>query len=150
MRRRRREGGFTMIELLITITVVVIGFGGVLALHLAIIGGNAASARDAEAVAIAARTIEQLRSESVSGMVQDLTGSASTALPVVGAAMPTVVGRSGMTYARKATVEELTAASPDLIRIHVDVSWTDDGAAANAGHDHGVSLELVRTRQEGL
>ena len=147
---RHPQGGFTMLELLITITVVVIGFAGLLALHVAVVGGNAASARDAEAVAIAERTIEQLRSESVSGMVQDLTGSASTALPLVGVAMPTEVGRNGLTYARKATVEELTAASPDLIRIHVDVSWTEDGAAPGTGRDHAISLELVRTRQEGL
>lgn len=146
----RKQAGFTLIEMMITMSVIVIGFAGLLALHLSIVGGNAASARSAEAVAIAERTLEQLRSETISGMTQDLTGSAATALPLVGVAMPTATGRNGMTYARKATVEELTAASPDLIRIHVDVSWTDDGAAPNAGHDHSVSLELVRTRQEGL
>jgi prepilin-type N-terminal cleavage/methylation domain-containing protein len=152
-RARTQQGGFTLLELLITAAVTVIGFAGLLGLHLAAVGGNGLSGRAGEAVAVCERTMEQLRSETVAGIAQVLTGSASASLPIVNVAMPTVVGRNGMTYRRFATVTELDAVSPDLIQIHVAVDWTDDGAVQasdNGIHDHEVTLELIRTRQEGL
>jgi prepilin-type N-terminal cleavage/methylation domain-containing protein len=152
-RSPREQGGFTLLELLVTATITLIGFAGLLGLHLSAIGGNALSGRAAEAVSISERTMEQLRSDSVSGMVQELTGSTATALPLVNVTMSTVTGRNGMTYRRTASVTELTGTSPDLILIHVDVAWTDDGAIVgsdNGVHDHNIALELVRTRQEGL
>lgn len=151
--RNAQQGGFTLLELLVTATVTVIGFAGLLGLHLAAVSGNSLSGRAGEAVAICERTIEQLRSESVGGMVQDLTGSASTAMPLTNVAMSTVSGRNGMTYRRFVTVRQLDAVSPDLIQIHVAVDWTDDNAVQgsdNGVHDHEVTLELIRTRQEGL
>ena len=152
-RRNPQQGGFTLLELLITTTITVIGFAGLLGLHLATVGGNAQSSRAAEAVAICERTMEQLRSDTVAGAVQDLTGSATTPLPLTNISMSTVAGRNGMTYRRLASVTELDAVSPDLIKIHVEVDWTDDGAVTasdNGVHDHQVQLELIRTRQEGL
>ena len=151
--RTRGESGFTLLELLITTTITVIGFAGLLGLHLATVGGNAQSSRAAEAVAVCERTMEQLRGDSIAGMVQDLTGSPTTALPLNGISMSTVAGRNGMTYRRLVTVTELDTVSPDLIKVHVEIDWTDDGAVTNSDngvHDHQVSLELIRTRQEGL
>ena len=151
--QRRQQGGFTLLELLITATITVIGFAGLLGLHLAAIGGNGLSGRAGEAVTLASRTMEQLRSDSVGGMIQDLTGSSSTALPLVNVSMSTLQGRNGMTYRRLVSVQELTAVSSDLIQIHVAIQWTDDGAvtASDSGiHDHEVTLEMIRTRQEGL
>ena len=155
MKRRAhaQQGGFTLLELLITTTITVIGFAGLLGLHLATVGGNAQSSRAAEAVAVCERTMEQLRGDSIAGMVQDLTGSPATALPLTNVSMSTVAGRNGMTYRRLVTVTELDAVSPDLIKVHVEVDWTDDGAITNSDngvHDHQVTLELIRTRQEGL
>ena len=152
-RMRSQQGGFTLLELLITAAVTVIGFAGLLGLHLAAIGGNSLSGRAGEAVALCERTMEQLRSETIPGIAQVLTGSASASLPITNVAMPTVVGRNGMTYRRNVTVVELDSVSPDLIQIHVAVDWTDDGAVTasdNGVHDHEVTLELIRTRQEGL
>jgi prepilin-type N-terminal cleavage/methylation domain-containing protein len=152
-RRNPEQGGFTLLELLITATITVIGFAGLLGLHLSAIGGNALSGRAAEAVSISERTMEQLRGETVSGMIQDLTGSAATGLPLTSVSMSTLTGRNGMTYTRQVSVSELTATSPDLIWIKVVVGWTDDGAvpASDLGiHDHQISLEMIRTRQEGL
>lgn len=151
--RRSRQGGFTMLELLVTTAVTLLGFAALLGLHLAAVNGNGLSGRAGEAVAICERTIEQLRSESVGGMIQDLTGSASTALPLTNVTMSTVTGRNGMTYRRVVSVNQLDAVSPDLIRIHVAVDWTDDNAVQGSEggvHDHEVTLELIRTRQEGL
>ena len=151
--RRHQQGGFTLLELLVTATITIIGFAGLLGLHLSAISGNAMSGRAAEAVSISQRTMEQLRSDSVSGMVQELTGSTATPLPLTNVSMSTLTGRNGMTYRRTVSVNELTSVSPDLILIHVDVAWTDDGAVVgsdNGVHDHSIALELVRTRQEGL
>jgi type II secretory pathway pseudopilin PulG len=150
---RRQQGGFTLLELLITATITIVGFAGLLGLHLAASNGNGISSRAAEAVAVCARTMEQLRSESVAGMALDLTGSSATTFPINNVSMSTAVGRNGMTYRRVASVQELTAVSSDLIKIRVSVMWTDDGAVqgSDAGiHDHEVDLELIRTRQEGL
>lgn len=149
--RSRGQGGFTLIEMLITLVVTLIGFSALLGLHTATVGGNGLAGRSAEAVARCTETMESLRSMSVTGMVQELTGNATTALPV-DTTMSTVVGRNNVTYARRVIVEELTAVSPYLVRIRVEVSWTDDdaAAAANGVNKHVVALELVRTRQEGL
>jgi type II secretory pathway pseudopilin PulG len=152
-RKRSEQGGFTLLELLVTATITIIGFAGLLGLHLSAVGGNALSGRAAEAVAISQRTMEQLRGDTVSGMVQELTGSTATPLPLVNVSMSTLTGRNGMTYRRLVSVNELTGVSPDLILVHVAVDWTDDGAVLgsdNGIHDHEIALELVRTRQEGL
>jgi len=141
-----------MMELLVTAAVTVIGFAALLGLHLATMSGNAQSSRSAEAVAVCQDTMEHLRSLTISGMTQELTGSAGTTLPI-DVTLSTTTGRAGATFARRAIVEELTATSVDLVRIRVEVSWTDDGAVPGSDqgvHDHVVSLELVRTRQEAL
>jgi hypothetical protein len=137
--------------MLITLAVTLIGFAALLGLHTAVVGGNGLAGRSAEAVARCTETMESLRSMSVTGMVQDLTGTAATTLPV-DVTLNTVTGRNNVTYTRRVIVQELTTASPNLVRIRVEVGWTDDdaAAAANGSNQHIVALELVRTRQEGL
>jgi hypothetical protein len=61
--------------------------------------------------------------------------------------MSTMAGRSGMTYRRTA---KLTAVTPTLWRIRVEVGWTEDGAAAGGSLDHLFATEVMRTTVEAL
>jgi prepilin-type N-terminal cleavage/methylation domain-containing protein len=151
-RRRIDQAGFTLMELLITMAVTIIGLMGLLSLHLTTSRGVDVAGRSGEAVSIAQQTVEDLRSRAYKDMVESLTGNRNSSLPL-DITLSTVAGRRGMTYARRAVVQEMTIFSPDLIRIRVEISWTDDGAVAgtnNGAYDHVVALELIRTRQETL
>jgi len=150
--RQRVQGGFTLMELLITMAVTIIGLMGLMSLHITTSRGNDVAGRSGEAVSVAQQTIEDLRSRAYKDMIDVLTGSRTTALPL-DITMNTAVGRRGMTYRRRAVVQEMTLFSPDLVRIRVEVGWTDDNAVQGSEggvHDHVVALEIIRTRQESL
>jgi len=141
-----------LLELLITLSVTTIGLIGLLALHLSIARGNDGASRSAEAEQIGAGTLEGLRAQRISDMMQTLTGN-STAVPPVIAPVITAQGRGGMTYRVTRTVTALTAASPSLWRIRVETAWTEDGGAAGANGgqlDHMIPLEVIRTVEEAL
>ncbi len=150
-RRRGRRGqrGFTLLELLVTMAVTVIGLLGLMAMYVATAKGNEATARSSAAVAIAQDTLEELRSTSMQALV---TQFGQSDLPI-DADLDTVAGRDGTTYNRHVTVDEVTAVSRDLVKIRVEVNWTDDNATAGAddgAYDHRVGLEIIRSTVEGL
>jgi prepilin-type N-terminal cleavage/methylation domain-containing protein len=146
-RRRSGQAGFTLLELLVTMAVTVIGLLGLMAMHVATVKGNEATARASAAVSVAQDTLEELRSTSMTGLV---TRFAVTDLPI-DANLNTVVGRDGTTYSRRVRIDELTGVSRDLVKLRVEVTWTEDGQAANGdADDHKVGLEVVRTTLEGL
>src|SRR5689334_19607375 len=101
MRRRvatnRSERGFTLLELLITLSVTTIGLIGLLSLHLSVARGNDGASRSAEAQQIGAGILEGLRAQSATGMMATLTGS-STSVPPATAPVITATGRAGMTF----------------------------------------------------
>jgi prepilin-type N-terminal cleavage/methylation domain-containing protein len=143
--------GFTLLELLITLSVTTIGLIGLLALHLSIARGNDGASRSAEAQQIGTTELEALRAQTPSVMMQTLTGSA-TSVPPVTAAIKTMTGRGGTTYRITRSVVS-PATAPSLWRIRVETAWTDDGAVAgtNGGQlDHMLPLEVVRTLEEAL
>jgi prepilin-type N-terminal cleavage/methylation domain-containing protein len=144
--------GFTLLELLITLSVTTIGLIGLLSLHLSIARGNDGASRAAEAEQITATTLESLHGMRLDKMMQTLTGNPN-AVPPVFAAPFTVQGRGGMTYTVSRSVITLASASNSLMRIRVDTTWTEDGAAAGANGgqlDHRIALEVIRTVQEAL
>ena len=148
-RPRRGQRGFTLLEMLITMAITTIGLTGLLSLHVVTSKSNELSSRSAEAVAVAQRTLEEYRNRQVLTL---LTEFGATDLPL-DEVLDTVAGRAGTTFNRRLTVSELTAVSNSLIKIRVEVTWTDDGAAAGAQGgtlDRRVSLEIIRTTEEGL
>jgi prepilin-type N-terminal cleavage/methylation domain-containing protein len=150
--RARRQRGFTLLELLITLSVTTIGLVGLLSLHLSIARGNDGASRAAEAQQIAVTEIESLRAMSLTDMMTSLTGSSALLLPTPDR-VRTIAGRSGMTFTVTTKVIALPGLSASLIRIRTVVSWTEDGAAAGANGgqlDHSIPLEVVRTLQEAL
>jgi prepilin-type N-terminal cleavage/methylation domain-containing protein len=150
-RRRRRapgQGGFTLLELLITMAVTVIGLLGLMAMYVATAKGNEATARSSAAVTVAQETLEELRSLSMEQLVATF---GQNDLPIDGN-LDTVAGRDGTTYSRHVTVDELSAVSRDLVKLRVEVSWTEDNAAGPGSepYAHKVGLEIVRSTIEGL
>jgi prepilin-type N-terminal cleavage/methylation domain-containing protein len=153
----RRARGFTLLELLITLSVTTIGLVGLLSLHLSIARGNDGASRSAEAQQIGVGEIESLRAQSIGKMMETLTGSTALLLPMATPHVRTVLGRGKMTFTVTTTVSALPGLLPgpsgSLLRIRTVVSWTEDGAGsgANGGQlDHAIPLEVVRTLQEAL
>jgi len=149
LRRLRRQAGFTLLELLVTMAVTVIGLLGLMAMHVATVKGNEATARSSAAVAVAQDTLEAHRSMSYKALIDAYS---VTDLPV-DAALDTVVGRDGTTYTRRLLITEVPGLSRDVVKLRVEVGWTEDHAAAgsNGGiNDHKVGLEIVRSVAEGL
>jgi prepilin-type N-terminal cleavage/methylation domain-containing protein len=152
--RDKRGGprGFTLLELLITLSVTTIGLIGLLSLHLSVARGNDGASRSAEAQQIGAMVLEGLRSQSATAMMSALTGSSTTQPPVT-APVITFAGRANMTFTVQRSVTALTGASSNLWKIRVVTSWTEDGGTlgANAGQlDHTLALEVIRTVEEAL
>ena len=147
----KRERGFTLLELLITLSVTTIGLIGLLSLHLSIARGNDGASRSAEAQQIGAAQIEALRALRSKDMMNALVGNPLAVPPVVAPAI-TMAGRAGMTY-RIVRKVDTVGSTGSLWRIRVETSWTDDGAAAGANGgqlDHTLPLEVVRTMEEAL
>ena len=150
---RKHQRGFTLLELLVTLGITVVGLTGLMSLHVAVIRANDSTAKNGEAVAIAQETLETLRADTLT----DLLARFSTTTLPVNSSLNTVAGRGGITFRRQVQITELTAASTDLIKIRVVVQWSDDntnGSGSGSGsasvYDHQVSLELIRTVQEAL
>jgi prepilin-type N-terminal cleavage/methylation domain-containing protein len=143
--------GFTLLELLITLSVTTIGLIGLLSLHLSIARGNDGASRSAEAQQIGVTELETLRALKSDPLMLALGFPSGTAPPVT-AAVKTMAGRAGMTYRVTRSVAAL-AGTTSLWRIRVETAWTDDGAVAgtNGGQlDHMLPLEVVRTLEEAL
>ena len=145
---RFRQRGFTLLELLITLSVTTIGLVGLLSLHLSVTRGNDGASRSAEAQQIGAATLESLRAMRIDVMFK-VTGTPVPPLPTA-PYVTTATGRGGVPYTVTTTVVALTAASTSLIRIRVVTSWTEDGGTAGGQLDHALALEVVRTREEAL
>ena len=144
--RRTGERGFTLVELLVTLAITTVGLIGLLSLHLSLARGNDGASRGADATTIGTRTIEQLRGARLPDMLTVL-GLPPAAVPPQTVTMSTMAGRSGMTYRRTA---KLTAVTPTLWRIRVEIGWTEDGAAAGGSLDHLFATEVMRTTVEAL
>ena len=158
---RRGEGGFTLLELLMTLGVTTIGLIGLLSLHLSLVRGNDGASRAAEATQIGHTVLESLRAARTTGdMVKMITGSELSPLPIDAqwcrrnnnVTEATAVGRNELTYRCRVVIVQLPA-SPSLWRIRVEIGWTDDGAVQGTQGgvlDHLIAVEVIRTVEERI
>jgi prepilin-type N-terminal cleavage/methylation domain-containing protein len=140
--RRDRQRGFTMVELLVTMTITIIALMGALAIHTSMTGGLSSSAQMMEATTVGAQVMEELRSKRTLDLAEELTGSRTTPAPFSRDAYRSIAGRNGLTYTIDVSVAAITAA---LWKIRIEVSWTSD-----KGESHRTALELVRAAAEAL
>ncbi len=148
-RRARPDGqqGFTMIEVLITLAVTLIGLAGLMTLHHVVSDGTGSAARMAEASNIAETALEEVRQLAFT-RIESQFGA-----PPIDVELEQAAGKGERVYGRRLLVEPLDAVSADLFRVRVEVTWSDDGAEAGSddgAHDHTFVLETFRTRQEAM
>src|SRR5215813_12074591 len=113
--RRQSQRGFTLLELLITLSVTTIGLIGLLALHLSIARGNDGASRAAEAEQITTAALESLRAQSVGNMKTEIDNKPTT----------TVTGRNSLPYKVARSYTVLDTVSTSLIRVRVQTTWTE-------------------------
>ena len=131
----RREGGFTMIEIMVAMALLVIGLMGVLALHAATVKGNRASRQLERARVLAVQLMEDLRNNTVDSLGELGDHPYDSVTPVEGA-----------TYTRSYTLTAVTGA-PDLVLVTTRVSFPldEDGTQTSEA-----KLQMIRTKQESL
>jgi len=155
VRGTRGQRGFTLLELLITLSVTTIGLVGLLALHQSVVRGNDGASRSAEAQQIGMSEIEALRAMRLDGpfgMMKALTGSTDFILPTPSQTR-VVPGRGGVPYTVTTTVVAIPGASASLMRIRVVTSWAESGGTLGQSGgqlDHSLALEIIRTKEEAL
>jgi len=149
---RARERGFTLLELLITLSVTTIGLVGLLSLHVSVARGNDGASRAAEAQQLCASELEALRAMKLSELAATLNGGNPT-LVLPSTRVQTLTGRNLLPFTVTSSVAGLPSASSSLIRIRVVAQWAEDGATfgSNGGaYDHQIALEVIRTLEEAL
>ncbi len=154
LRRDRRQSGFSLIEILVALTVTILGLTGLMSLYTTTVQGNSRATRTVLASTVAQRTMEELRSLPMQTppvptyegpTLEGLVGG----IPASDVALADVT-QGNMLYKRKVSVTEPLA---DLLLVRVEVSWTDEGAAdttTDSRLKHRIVLESIRTRQDLL
>jgi type IV pilus modification protein PilV len=135
LRRRRGEGGFTMIEIMVSLGLLVIGLMGILALHMATVKGNRASRQLERARVLAVQLMEDLRNNTVASLGDVGDHPYDTVTPV-----------EGTTYTRSYSVGTVTGAA-DLVLITTRVTFPLDEGGSETSE---AKLQMIRTRQESL
>jgi prepilin-type N-terminal cleavage/methylation domain-containing protein len=153
LRRDRRQSGFSLIEILVAMTVTIMGLAGLMSLYTTTAQGNSRAARTVMASTVGQQTMEELRSLPVEPPVATYEGPTLDGLvggiPASNVALADVA-QGNMIYKRKVSVDQPLV---DLLRVRVEVSWTDEGAAdttTDTRLKHSIVLESIRTRQDLL
>lgn len=155
---QRSEAGFSLVEILVALTITVVGLMGLMSLHASMIRGNREAARLAEATNFAQETLEKLRAIPVVDNDLSVPGPAETLetrfnpLPIDNVLVGTEVGQAGVTYAMRLSV---TPISGTLVRMRVRVTWVDSGDDPSSATDppenrHEVAVEIIRSTLEAL
>lgn len=160
-RRERGQRGFSLIEILVAMTVTIICLAGLMSVYTTTVQGNSRAGRTVVASAVAQQTMEELRSLPVQPPVANYQGP--TLLTLVGGTLPAadvplvnITVQDGTIFKRTVTVKQLVLPSQplsNLLHIQLVVEWTDEGAAITTTDrrlKHRIVLESVRTRQDLL
>lgn len=143
-----------MVELLVVMGVSLFGLAGLMSVYTSASRANSGVGYSTEAIDVAERTMEEFRSMSITNIELVPTYGAITTAGwgPVDHHQDQLQARNGVIFKREVSAIE-TAASPGLVRIQVDVSWSDTGDdpdTSPASTLHTVSLEMIRTRAENL
>jgi prepilin-type N-terminal cleavage/methylation domain-containing protein len=131
--RRRGEGGFTLIEIMVSLVLLVVGLLGIMALQATTVRANRLS-----------RELERARVYAMS-MMEDLRGKDLMALSSP-TTLDDIVTEDGVTYSRVYTIGSVSG-STNLRLITVTVTYAENG---NSADTHSASMQMVRTTLEKL
>jgi prepilin-type N-terminal cleavage/methylation domain-containing protein len=140
---RGDQRGFTIVELLVSLVISVVGFVGLIGMQRAMSSANQNGARQVEAIAFVQQAVEGLRQVSIAEMEARFG-----ALPIT-TTLPVAIGRNGHNYSRQLEVMAIES-SARLLKVRVVVNWNDDGTLAAGPYEHSMVLEVLRTREESL
>ena len=137
------QRGFTAIEVLIGLTIALIVLAGVMSLYVSTVRGNSTAYQQAEATSLSRGVLEDLRALTVDEIVTEYG-----ALPIAREPLPVTTER-GVDYTPYLTVEEV-ATDTALVRVRVEVEWTELGAEPGTGRDHALRTEVIRNKVDLL
>ncbi len=130
MRGRRSESGFTMIEIMVSLVVLVLGLLGIMALQATTVRGNRMSRELERARVYATAIMEDLRQKD---------GATLT-----GGTLEDVTTDDGVTYQRSYSVSGVAG---NLRLITVQVTFHENGEESET---HTATLQMIRTTLEKM
>ncbi len=116
MKRLSNQKGFTLLELLIALTILTIGLLGLAGLHIAAIQGNVSGFKISTAAAVAQERIEELKALDASAAALTAGAHAADGNQVV----------QGITYNRSYTIQDNTPVT-GTSTITLTVTWVEPG-----------------------
>ena len=116
MKRLSNQKGFTLLELLIALTILTIGLLGLAGLHIAAIQGNVSGFKISTAAAVAQERIEELKALDASATALSAGAHADDGNQVV----------QGITYNRSYTIQDNTPVT-GTSTITLTVTWVEPG-----------------------
>ncbi len=142
-RRRRARGGFTLIELMISMALSTVGLLGLLALQMIAIRGNMMSRNFAEAIGIAQQRLEIAAHTQYASLSTLVEGPQPTCLTApgtgsTGSVSPTQDTGSPQAIYSRCTV--VTVNADNTTDVHVKIYWNDTSAT-----QHSVQLDTKRS-----
>lgn len=153
--RDRSSDGFTLIEIMVTVLILVTGLAGLVMMAVGSTRSSAASMNFNRGTAYGEELLEQMREEAYG----DLEASANTAsgpgCAAAGGTIWDVVANDGLTtdpdlpgnptqitFERRVTVECLPSST--IKRVIVEVLWQDE-VSTRRGAPHSIKFETFRT-----
>jgi prepilin-type N-terminal cleavage/methylation domain-containing protein len=149
--RRRRQGGFTLVELLVTMLVTTVALAGLFGVFASTTRGNIDAREAAEALALCESSTDVLKSYTVAQLEADLGYPAVVTGATWGPIQfheGDVTGATGVVFERQVWGRGI---DDDLVWFKIAIVWASDGAVLGSEggiHDHEIALEIVRSRTE--
>lgn len=131
------ERGFTLLEILVALTVTVIGLLGVMAMQATTVRSNRDAAMFTRAANFAEEVMERTRGLSVTQL--QAAGLTFSPLEI-----------AGTTYTVSATAVDLPAPNDNLAMVTVRVVYDEDGDATSTDDDRTAIVQMIRTRTESM
>lgn len=133
VRAREPQGGFTMVEVLVALVIMVIGLSGVMLMQMTTMRGNRDASRYTRCAHYAEEVMEDLRAKTI---VAVEAGAGALTAQVVQA----------VTYRISYAVAPVPSQA-ELVVITTTCTFAEDG---NDGEPRTARFEMLRTRQENL
>jgi prepilin-type N-terminal cleavage/methylation domain-containing protein len=141
VRPEREAGGFTLVEILVSVVVFTIGMAGVMAMYTTAGQTNRQAQRLSRGFVLAQELMEDLRGQSVQELETEVraTKGVRQAVPLSNAQ-----GQVYLTYRRSFSVTTL-AANPNLVMVDAVVTYAEEG---NQQDLHTARVQMLRSRPE--